>query len=186
MKDILIKGDWFKGYENAPEEFFTQLTNFIIRYKWFNEEIDTSNCSWELSGKWQEIKGHLDRMDAAREKKVEFGKNHGRQIDNSAFDIWYACREFEEHGIKYGAKDIAQKCGLEPRSAKREFGFIYDSPGWKNRKDADWGKGAKRSEKSEKFSENSEKNSEKSEKNSENSYKFSEKSDKYMPTFLDF
>lgn len=166
MRDLLIKAEWFNGLENAPEEIKQELFYRIIKVGCLEEEIDDTNDSWDIKNIWNNIAGNVRRMKNAQEKAQEFGKTHGRKMKGDPQAIYDYCQEnpsakADEVGIALGLPQTAT-------AKAKGYGYIYDNPGWKNRRVKDW-----------KFSDENSVGILKSEKNSEieeeNQKEFSEK-----------
>lgn len=135
MKDVLVKANWFEQIQNAPEEIQKELFYRIIKLGVFEEEIDTSNDDWSLADSWRNIRGNIVRMQTAHEANVEFGKTHGRQITGDPQAIY----DFVQKHPKAKVTDIGIALNLPERpSAKGVYGYLYDNPGWKNRKITNW------------------------------------------------
>lgn len=166
MRDVLIKADWLPAIKNAPEEVKKELFYRIIKYGCLEEEnIDVSKDEWFLANSWETIKGNLDRMKDARTKSQEYGKKVGRKMICDPMMIYMYCQAHPNAKVN----EVGEALNLPQRATnKGMYSYIYDNPGWKNRKAIDWHYEAENSENEEILSENIRNSEEFSEGNSEN------------------
>lgn len=160
MRDLLIKEKWFTKLKNAPEEVLKEVCYRLVKYGCFEENIDESGDSYEISYPWDEIKGNIDRMWAAKEGNIENGRKNGKKMIADPQMIYDYCQA----NPKAKANDVGEALGLpKTPAAKSPYAYIYDNPGWKNRKVSNW----KFSEENSEQNLNSEKNSDEQNSNSE-------------------
>ena len=139
MRDVLIKAEWFKFLDKAPEEVKRELGYRIIKYGVFGEELPAEEQNgdfWVLANVWANIQGNLDRMDVAKQKSEEYGKTHGKQVMGDPVLVW----KYWQENPKSTVDDIGKALDLEPKlgAKKGPYSYLYENAGWKNRKDKDW------------------------------------------------
>lgn len=137
MRDLLIKGEWFNKIIKAPEEIQRELFYRIIRYGCLEQEIvENEDDDWGLSNAWENIKGDLDRMKVAHDANVENGKINGAKMKADPQAIYDYCQA----NPKAKADEVGKALGLTPKptAAKGPYGYLYENPGWKNRKISGW------------------------------------------------
>jgi hypothetical protein len=131
MRDLVIKADWFEGFEKAPEDLKKEIFYRIIKQGCFEEEIDCSNDDFSLESNWKHIQGNIQRMKEAKEQRQEFGKTHGRKPKANEEQVY----EYLQKHPKAKVAEIGAALGLEQgNSAKGAYAYIYDMKSWKQRK----------------------------------------------------
>lgn len=132
MRDLLVRAEWFKGFENAPEEVKKEIFYRIIKEGCFEEKVnDSPNDHWGISSVWNGIQGNIQRMKDAQERKIEYGRTHGRKPMANEEKVY----EYLQQHPSAKVKEIGMELGLEKgNSSKGAYAYIYDMGVWKNRK----------------------------------------------------
>lgn len=135
MRDILVKKDWFAGLEGAPQELLDEIFIRIGRYGYFGQEINTENDEYFLKFAWNQVKGNIDRMTNKHNELVEKGKTNGKKMIGDPQQIYDYCQA----NPKAKVNDVGEALGLPRTNAgKGPYAYLYDNPGWKNRKVTGW------------------------------------------------
>lgn len=154
MRDLLIKADWFEQLQNAPEKIQQELFYRIIKYGCLEENVADKADDWSIGNAWLTLKGNIDRMKDAQNKNIENGKKNGRKILGDPQEIYDYCQK----NPKAKVDEVGAALGLPKTNAsKGPYAYIYDNPGWKNRKNSDWRNSEKFSDEFSEFGKNSEK-----------------------------
>lgn len=158
MRDLLIKADWFEQLQNAPENVQQELFYRIIKYGCLEKDVAAVTDDWSVGNAWLTLKGHIDRMKDAQDRNIENGRKNGRKILGDPQEIYNYCQghpkaKVDEVGIALGLP--------KTNAAKGPYAYIYDNPGWKNRKNSDWEISSEKSSEKPNKNSDSEENSEK-------------------------
>ena len=131
MRDLVVKADWFKGFQKMPENIKKEIFYRIIKLGCFEEEIDTTEDSWEIESIWSNIEGNIIRMKKSKEDSEKYGKNHGRKPMANEDKIY----EYLQKNPKAKVKEIGAALGLDKgNSSKGDYAYIYDMKVWRERK----------------------------------------------------
>ena len=135
MRDVLIKSEWFDKIQNAPAEVQKELCYRIIRLGVFEEDIEYDDDDWAIADSWNNLRGHLVRMRDAHDANIMNGKNNGRKMTGDPQLIY----DYFQANPKAKPAEIGEALGLPRKeAAKGPYAYIYDNPGWKNRKIPNW------------------------------------------------
>lgn len=137
MRDLLIKASWFEGLDEAPVEVINVIAGRILRIGCFEQDIPAEELAkddYSMKNIWSNLSGNIERMAEAKKQQQEYGKTHGKKITGdpqAIYDYW------QKH--KGTAAQVGEALGLPPSAgAKEPYGYLYENPGWKNRKKPNW------------------------------------------------
>lgn len=164
MRDVLVKENWFEGLEGASQELLDQIFIRIMRYGCFGQEIKTENDDPFLKYAWNQVKGHIDRMTNKHDELVEKGKVNGKKMVGDPQQIYDYC----QLNPKAKVNDVGEALGLlRTNAGKGPYAYLYDNPGWKNRKAKGWKFSDENPEQNSEIGKNIPNSESESEKNSE-------------------
>jgi hypothetical protein len=137
MRDLLIKASWFEGLDEAPVEVINVIAGRILRIGCFEQSISAEELAkddYSMKNIWSNLSGNIERMAEAKKQQQKYGKTHGKKMKGdpqAIYDYW------QKH--KGTAAQVGEALGLPPSAgAKEPYGYLYENPGWKNRKKPNW------------------------------------------------